>query len=112
MHTLIGQYWWIIVALMVIVMITFILVTGRSAGGGLAGRTRHGWSRWMALSQAAGNLLGRIVLTVFYFTFAAPFGIIRTLTLDPLRLRKVNQPGTWLPRETRDLTLDDARRQF
>ena len=35
MHTLIGQYWWIVLALMVIVMITFILVTGRSAGGGL-----------------------------------------------------------------------------
>jgi preprotein translocase subunit SecG len=112
MHTLLGQYWWVVLPVMAIIMIVFILVTGRKAGGGLAGQAKHGWSRWMALSQAAGNLLGRIVLTIFFFTFAAPFGLIRTRMADPLRLRKVNQPGTWLARETRDLTLDDARRQF
>jgi hypothetical protein len=112
MPSLLGQYWWIVLAAMLIFMVGFILVTGRSAGGGLSGRARQGWSRWMGLSRAAGNLLGRIVLTIFYFTFAVPFGLIRGRFTDPLRLRKENQPGAWLARETRDLTLDDARRQF
>ena len=53
-----------------------------------------------------------MVLTVFYFTFAAPFGLLRTLLGDPLRLKRANQTRAWLPRETRDLTLDDARRQY
>ena len=47
----------------------------------------------MALSQAAGNLLGRIVLTIFYFTFAAPFGIIRTLTVDLCAYAKSTSPA-------------------
>ena len=112
MHTLLGQYWWLVLAVMVVFMAAYILVKGRGAGGGLSGRTRQGWSHWMALSHAAGNLLGRIVLTIFYFTFALPFGVVRSRFADPLRLRKKNQPGVWLPRDTRDLTLDDARRQF
>jgi preprotein translocase subunit SecG len=111
MHTLLGEYWWILLAAMALFMVGFILFTGRKAGGGLGGQAREGWSRWMGLSRAAGNLLGRIVLTIFYFTFAAPFGLARR-GADPLRLRKENQTGAWLPRTTRDLTLDDARRQY
>jgi hypothetical protein len=111
MH-LLGSYWWIVLAVMLAAFVLFIVVAGRGADGGLGGRTRQGWEKWRALSRKAGELQARIILTVLYFTFAAPIGLVRTHLADPLRARKTNQPRAWLPRQTRDLTLDDARRQF
>jgi hypothetical protein len=105
-----AEYWWAVVLVMLLVMGVFIVVAGRRAEGGFS--ARHGWSRWMALSQKAANLQARIILTIFYFTVAAPFGVMRTVFGDPLRVRRSSQPRTWLTRQTRDLTIDDARRQF
>lgn len=112
MHLLLGSYWWAVLLVMAAVLVAYVLVAGRGAEGGLGGRARLGWSRWRALSQKAADLLARIILTVFYFTVLVPFAAVRTWLADPLRLRRDNQPCHWLPRQTRDCTLEDARRQF
>lgn len=109
---LLGSYWWAVLLGMVLVLVVYVFVAGRGAKGGLSDRARLGWSRWRALSRAAADLLARIILTVFYFTLFVPFALARMLLSDPLRLRPRNQPRQWLPRVTRDRTLDDARRQF
>ena len=105
-----AEYWWAVVLAMLLVMASFVVIAGRKAEGGFS--ARHGWARWMELSQKAANLQARIVLTIFYFTIAVPFGLMRTYFGDPLKVRRSSQPRAWLPRQTRDLTLDDARRQF
>ncbi len=69
------------------------------------------WQQWLRFGKALGNVLGRIELTVFYFTIVVPFGIIARLFTDPLAVRS-KAPATWIERETKDWTLRDGKRQF
>lgn len=69
------------------------------------------WHGWKKFGQFIGDMLGRVVLTIFYFTLFVPFALIARFTTDPMALRAVGQPK-WLERKTTDLTLDDSRRLF
>jgi len=69
------------------------------------------WHHWQAFGQFLGNWLGRIALTVFYFTVFVPFGLGVRFFADPLHIKK--QPAElWRPRSTGDKTLEDVLRQF
>ena len=73
------------------------------------------WRAWLRFGQFLGDILARIVLTLFYFTLFAPFGIGVTWFSDPLRTRRAARAdaASWLNREGEDpATLDGARRQF
>lgn len=71
---------------------------------------RRIWVLWKALGRFVGNLVGRVVLTIFYFTVFVPFGLGTRLLSDPLAIKAV-PPDFWLARETQTDTLDSARRQ-
>ena len=62
--------------------------------------------------ERVGNFQARLLLTVFYFVIAAPFGLGVRAFSDPLRLRRQAGGGGWIDRETRDTSLDLARRQY
>jgi hypothetical protein len=79
---------------------------GRSMDG-----LRKVWHAWKRFGQFIGDLIGRLVLTVFYFTLFMPFGLGVRLFSDPLALRP-NSRAKWLERKTNDLTLEDSRRLF
>jgi hypothetical protein len=69
------------------------------------------WYHWREFGQFLGNWLGRVVLTLFYFTVFVPFGLGVRLLGDPLHIKK--QPEQlWRPRETGDQSLKDVLRQF
>jgi hypothetical protein len=68
------------------------------------------WAGWKRFGQALGDFLARVVLTLFYFTVFVPFGLMVSLFSDPLEI-KPPVKAAWSARTTRDLTLDDARRQ-
>lgn len=70
------------------------------------------WQAWKRFGQFLGDILARVVLTLFYFTVFVPFGLGVTLLSDPLRIRSTSSRLMWLPRQTGDRSLDDARRQF
>jgi hypothetical protein len=53
-----------------------------------------------------------VLLTVFYFTVALPFGILIRLFMDPLRMKDAPRESAWLIRRTRDKDLTAVRRQF
>ena len=72
---------------------------------------RKFWHAWKRFGQVIGDFLGRVVLTIFYFTIFVPFGLGVRLLADPLALRH-HGPGKWLERTTHDLTVDDSRRLF
>jgi hypothetical protein len=73
--------------------------------------TRKGlWKRWKAFSRRAGDILGRLLMTVFYFTLAAPFGLIVRFFGDPLKLKR-RQPR-WEPRPKEETDLKRAREAF
>ncbi|MFQ5612376.1 MAG: hypothetical protein ACE5H9_09610 [Anaerolineae bacterium] len=68
------------------------------------------WEGWKAVGRFIGNLLARIVLTLFYFTVFVPFGLGASLFGDQLGIKTVPD-RLWRPRETPVDTLDTARRQ-
>jgi len=72
---------------------------------------RKVWQAWKRFGQFIGDLIGRLVLTVFYFTLFMPFALGVRLFKDPLAIRPFHRPK-WLERRTHDLTLMDSRRLF
>tara|TARA_B100001964_G_C13871033_1_gene438679 strand:+ start:164 stop:406 length:243 start_codon:yes stop_codon:yes gene_type:complete len=75
-------------------------------------KARRIWSAWRKFGQTIGDLIARIILSVFYFTIFVPFALGARLLSDPLNVKAHDRSIWWLERETRDRTLDDARRQF
>lgn len=61
------------------------------------------------LGGVLGDVQGRVIMTVFYFTLLMPFGIASRLFSDPLRQRHTDP--TWLERPPLPEDLDSARRQ-
>ena len=72
---------------------------------------RKGWQAWKRIGQFIGDQIGRVVLTVFYFTLFMPFGLGVRFFGDPLTMRSRGR-SKWLERKTQDLTLEDSRRLF
>ncbi len=68
------------------------------------------WKRWRAFGQVMGDFVARIFMTVFYFTVAIPFGIGVRVFKDPLHLKSPRT--TWLKREPKPDTIEDARRLY
>lgn len=69
------------------------------------------WEGWKRFGHWMGDMIARVVLTVFYFTIFMPFGLGVRLFSDPLMI-KSRPADLWLARSTRDKTIEDTRRQF
>ncbi len=69
------------------------------------------WQIWKRIGQFIGDQIGRVFLTVFYFTLFMPFGLGVRLWGYPLAIRPLSR-AKWLERRTQDLTLEDSRRLF
>lgn len=69
------------------------------------------WRGWKKVGQAIGDFIARLVLSLFYFTIFVPFALAVRFLKDPLGVKTHANPGWWLERKTRDLTIEDARRQ-
>lgn len=75
-------------------------------------RTNRLWTLWKGLARKIGNFQARIILTVFYFTVAAPFGLGARWFSDPLKVKAQAGCAVWNIREDRGSDLADLRRQF
>jgi hypothetical protein len=69
------------------------------------------WHAWRETASYIGDFQARLLLTVFYFTIAAPFALLTRL-LDPLRLRAAGGTSAWLARPEDQQDLHGHRRQF
>lgn len=69
------------------------------------------WEVWKAFGHFIGNLLARIVLSIFYFSVFVPFGLGVKFFSDPLDIKAVTTPH-WKSRTTGDQKLEDMLRQF
>jgi hypothetical protein len=70
---------------------------------------RKVWHTWKRMGQFIGDLIARVVLTIFYFTVFLPFGLGVRLWGDPLAINS-SQRVEWCEPTPRELSLDDARR--
>ena len=73
---------------------------------------RQAWKAWREIAAYIGDFQARLLLTIFYFTVLAPFGLLVRLFSDPLRVRNLETDSGWTKRETREADLEAARRQF
>jgi hypothetical protein len=67
------------------------------------------WDRFTVIAGIVGDVQGRVIVTLFYFTILVPFGIGSRLFSDPLRI-KSSSPH-WLDRHPVENGLEEARRQ-
>ena len=70
------------------------------------------WRGWMRFGHFMGDIVGRVVMTLFYFTLFLPFGLIIPLFGDPLDMKHKDKTPVWHARTTGDRNLEEARRQF
>ena len=70
------------------------------------------WRGWKEIAAYIADFQARLVLTVFYFTVAAPFGLLARVVVDPLGLRHRPATSGWTKRPLLDSSLTAARRQF
>ena len=73
--------------------------------------TPNFWQGWKAFGHFLGNLIARVVLTIFYFTVFVPFALGTKLFSDPLQT-KTTPAKLWHSRPTGDQTLEEVLRQF
>ena len=70
---------------------------------------RKFWEGWKRVGGFIGDVLGRLILTLFYFTLVLPFGLLMRILRDPLSLRSGGSP-IWRVREPDEPTIEAARR--
>ncbi|HEX9455870.1 MAG TPA: hypothetical protein VGA27_15985 [Candidatus Binatia bacterium] len=68
------------------------------------------WLGWTKIAKKIGDFQARLILTLFYFIFIIPTGLIARRFADPLALK--NNAANWAKRTSAPARLDDARRQF
>jgi len=69
------------------------------------------WHHFKRLSQALGNFIARIILTLFYFVAMAPFAVMTRWRVKPLASADL-PASAWRARPTAGDDLTRARRQF
>jgi hypothetical protein len=73
---------------------------------------RFAWDRLLIITGVIGDVQGRIIALLFYFTVLIPFGIGSRLFSDPLQRKAVSGSSHWLTRQPVPNSVDDARRQW
>jgi hypothetical protein len=68
------------------------------------------WDRFKIVAGIVGDVQGRVIVTLFYFTILVPFGLGSRLFGDALHIRSKNPPQ-WMERPPVENGLEEARRQ-
>lgn len=70
---------------------------------------RRLWNNWKSFSFRMGNYQGRLLLGLFFFTAALPFGLLlRIFSNRPAIIKNTD----WLDRQPSSKSIDSARDQF
>lgn len=69
------------------------------------------WSKWKILAHKIGVFQSKVILTLFYFIFLTPFGIIFTFFKDGLKIKKTSR-GNWIEKKRQINTIEDLREQY
>lgn len=70
------------------------------------------WTKWKTIAQAIADFQARVLLTLVYFIFVAPFGLLVRWFSDPLVLKHNPQRSMWFPKHNPEQTLESIRSQF
>jgi hypothetical protein len=70
---------------------------------------------WMDLATSIGTFQARVLLTLLYFTWLVPFGLLARFLSDPLALREATRRSVttgWKRRPGQGHTIQALRNQF
>ncbi|MBE0691191.1 MAG: hypothetical protein IH587_13820 [Anaerolineae bacterium] len=70
---------------------------------------RLAWQRFSVMARILGDMQGRVIATIMYFTVILPFGLLMQLSDHPFK-NKLRSPH-WEDREPVDHQLEAAKRQ-
>ena len=70
------------------------------------------WGGWKEIAHYIGDFQSRLLLTVFYFTVAVPFGAVARSVGDLLHMRHPPPTSAWTKRQTTDTDLSAGQHQF
>ncbi len=73
---------------------------------------RNLWEGWKEIAEYIGDFQSRLLLTIFYFTIAVPFGLMVRLFGDPLNIRKLPEGSAWINRSTGDNEITETQQQY
>lgn len=62
------------------------------------------WERWKIIAHAIGVFQSKVLLTIFYFIFLLPFGLI-------FSLKKNKSDHGWIEKKIHQNTVDDLKQQ-
>lgn len=66
------------------------------------------WKRFKLIAEIVGEVQGRVLVTIFYFTILVPFALISKLLGDPLNR---SSAPSWVERHPVKRDIDSARNQ-
>ncbi|MCL4254616.1 MAG: hypothetical protein KJ043_12665 [Anaerolineae bacterium] len=73
---------------------------------------RLAWERFNVIGSVLGDVQGKVIAQVLYFTILVPFGVGSRLFIDPMAIRgKDRLTTTWVERPAVPSDLNSAREQ-
>ena len=73
---------------------------------------RRLWQGWKRIAGKIGDFQARILLTIFYFIFFAPFALAVRFLSDPLAIKNKSSPSWGIKSQTEEPLTEQAKRQF
>jgi hypothetical protein len=73
---------------------------------------RKSWKWWKRVARIIGDFNARVILTIFYFIFLAPFAIAIRFLTDPLAIKNKAAPSWGIKSQTEEPIIEQAKRQF
>ena len=73
------------------------------------------WEAWKGVAHYIGNFQARLLLTLLYFSWLVPFGLLVRLCSDPLDMRRAATPDAatgWKKRAAPGHGMHALRSQF
>lgn len=69
------------------------------------------WDKWKVFSKWIATIQASLILTIFYFLFLLPLGIVFTFFQDRLGIKERTQ-STWKDKERQTSTIEELQQQF
>lgn len=72
---------------------------------------RRLWQGWKRIARKIGDFNARVILTLFYFVFFAPFALAVRLFTDPLAIKNKSAPSWGSKPEAEETLMEQASKQ-
>ena len=113
------RIWWMIPLIIILLLLGILMFLSQTTPVGPFIYTlfqymqilRNIWKSWKRISRIIGVFESRLILTIFYFIFLLPAGIIFSLFQDPLKIKHPNK-STWIGKKSQSETLEEMKRQY